>query len=110
MKKQAIFIYDPKSKKLVEVCDLRALSPEQFDSFVREAKKNAQELINAKEEKERIKDLEHQKVINDLQEQINNLSAIIKHILGYENLEDDVIQDILYFGEEPKQEDQPNVQ
>ena len=110
MKKQAIFIYDLKSNKMVEVCDLRALTPEQFDNFVREAKANAKALVKQAEEKENLKELEHQKVVNDLQEQINNLRFVIKHILGYEELGDDVIQDILYFGEEPKQEDQPNVQ
>ena len=86
MKKPVIFIYDNRTGKLIQVCDVRDLTSEQFASFNKEAKKNLKEKL--KEETEKARELEKQ--YNEDQDKINkelaNLKKVCKHLLGWEEL------------------------
>ena len=100
MKKQVIFIYDNYSGKLIKIADVRSLSDKDFVHFNEEAKTN----LKAKIEKEReIKEQEekkHQEQIKELQDQITELRAVVKHLLGWEEQSDEMLAHLLRVEEE----------
>ena len=89
MKKQAVFIYDPKSKKMVEVCDVRSLTSEQFESFVKVASENVKAITQAKKDEESAKEQAYQETIENLQSQIDELKRQVNYLLGEDQPEEE---------------------
>lgn len=105
MKKQVVFIYDPRSNKLIRVADVKSLSTEAFFKFEEEAKKNLNLLLDEEDQEKRNNELRFQEIIQDLSKQIDDLRSILKHLLGYEELEEEAMKTILY-GKEEKVDDE----
>ena len=91
MKKQVVFVYDLESRKLIEVNDVKDLTPQQFIDFSNQAEKN----LRTKLEELKQKELAKQAEIDGLQNQINDLRLLILHLLGINNLEEEKINELL---------------
>lgn len=95
MKKQIIFIYDPKTEKLTQVCDVRSVNPDKVIELTQEAKNNAHEILKAEEdEKEELLKI-YKETVHSLQVQISDLRAVVKYLLGYNHFEEPVIKMLL---------------
>ena len=88
MKKQAIFIYDPKENALVQVCDVRDLTPDQFEKYSKTAKESARKILCEQEKRQKRKDEKLQEKFDKLNERIDKLENIICKILGVNKIED----------------------
>ena len=108
MKKQAIFIYDSRTNKLVQVCDVRDLSSDQFESFSKQAKVNIAKILREQDNKEKALENTIDKLYDEHQHQLNNLRSLVKHLLGIETLSEEQINEMLYIFNEESQEDQSN--
>lgn len=88
MKKQVIFIYDPFTDRLVQVCDVRSLTPEQLDSFTKIAKSNTKEKIATLQKKYAELEQKYEIDIKELQDQITDLQVAVAHLLGFTEFEE----------------------
>lgn len=91
MIKKSIIIRDAETGKITQICDVRDLTVEKFHSFTEQAQANVAEIEKEKraaKEEERSNDLQEKR---KLQDQIDNLTKIICHLLGYEELEENEI-------------------
>lgn len=104
MKKPVIFIFDPKTGKLISVCDVRNVTPDQFIDYSKEAEINTKAKLKEIDEKERIKEQNHKQDINELQVQIDGLKAVISYLLGSKELTEEEINHILSESEETPNE------
>ena len=50
MKKQVIFIYDPETEELTQVCDVRSVEPQKISELTHQAKVNSHAILKSKEE------------------------------------------------------------
>lgn len=100
MKKNVVFIYDHYSGKLIKVADVRGLSESDFVRFNDEAKANLKVKIERERKNEEEKEQKHYEQIKDLQDQITELKAVIKHLLGWEEQSDEMLGHLLRVEEE----------
>lgn len=106
MKNQVVFIYDPRTKKLINVCDVRSLTPEQFESFSLEAKKNLAEQIKKQDETWKEMEETYRKEQKETKEQIKALIKLVEHLLGLKDLELIEIDNLLAISEGEKHEEE----
>lgn len=95
MKKPVIFIYDSRTEKLIQVCDVRDLTTDQFASFSKEAKKNLKEKIKEEDLKNRELEKHLNKEFEDLKRENHNVKKVLRHLLGWEELDTLELETIL---------------
>ena len=100
MKKNVVFIYDHYFGKLIKVADVRGLSESDFVRFNDEAKSNLKAKIERERKNEEEREQKHYEQIKDLQDQITELKAVIKHLLGWEEQSDEMLGHLLRVEEE----------
>ena len=105
MKKQVVFIYDPRSNKLIRVADVKSLTTEAFLNFSEQANKNLKLQLEEEAQTKKEEELKFKKIIADLESEIDGLRSIIAHLLGFGELDEGQITTILY-GEEEAQNDE----
>ena len=88
MKKQAIFIYDPHGKGLVQVCDVRDLTPEQFEQYTKTAKEVTRKILCEEEKAQARKEKKLQEKFDALNKRIEKLENIICRIFGVDTYEE----------------------
>lgn len=99
MKKQIILFYDPRTKKLIDVCDVRSVDPVKCDQFSKEAKINLERKIREEDEKaakERARQIEENL---QLHSEINELRLVVSHLLGLVELSEEEINSYLHLEE-----------
>lgn len=104
MNKQVTFIYDLRKRKLVSVNDVRSLSPEKCDKFVKEAEENLNAIIKEEDKKQLEKEQELKLKIEQLQNQIDDLKLVVRHLLGLSELEEEELEKKLSIEEEESNE------
>lgn len=106
MKKQCIFILDPKSQKLVQVCDVRDLTSAEFESLSNQAKKNITLILKKEEENKRAEEQKHQKEIDELQNQISDLQLAVSHLLGLDEFDEETLKEFIRYEKKEGQENE----
>lgn len=95
MKKPVIFIYDNETGKLIQVCDVRDLTSEQFAKFSTEAKKNLKEKLKEETEKKLEFDATYDRDQKNIGKELHDLKRVLKHLLGWEELDNLELESIL---------------
>ena len=106
MVKKAILIYDARSGKLTQVCDVRDLELAKFDNFKKEAKENIKAIIKEQDEREAKREEEHQREISNLKLEINSLKLLIANLYGFVEFEESDIKKELGIPEEEQSNEQ----
>ena len=104
MKTKVVFIYN-ENGKLIQVADVRSLESDAFSHWDGTAKANVKAILEENRKNELERERKYQEDINNLQSQINDLRAAVRHILGLECYSDDVIKALLREGEEEPNEE-----
>lgn len=102
MKTKVVFIYN-ENGKLIQVADVRSLESEDFSHWDGTAKANVKAILEENRKNELDRERKYKEDINNLQSQINDLRAVVRHILGLECYSDDVIKELLR-----EEEEEPN--
>lgn len=95
MKKPVIFIYEPKTNKIISVCDVRDISSDQFIEYSKEAKKNLKEYLISSENLKKQEKLEHDNQIQKLESEIGKLKRLVGYLLGKYDVTEEEIDEIL---------------
>ena len=110
MVKKTILIYDARSGKLTQVCDVRDLELAKFDNFKKEAKENIKAIIKEQDEREAEKEKKYNETIDDIQKRIMQLNLAIRYLLGWKEISDEDLKALLHAEEEPIEEEPINEQ
>ena len=102
MKTKVVFIYN-ENGKLIQVADVRSLETDAFSHWDGTAKANVKAILEENRKNELDRERKYKEDINNLQSQINDLRAVVRHILGLECYSDDVIKELLR-----EEEEEPN--
>lgn len=97
MNKQVIFIYDLETNKILDVQDVRSMTPEKFVEFQKEARKNR--IAKVKADQKKVDD-RMQKVCNTFNfyaRKIDGLQRVVAHILGLKELDEETIKKYIEF-------------
>lgn len=109
MKKQAILIYDPESKELIAVSDVRFFDSDKFESLSKEANKNLKAILKKHDEEERAKETKRMQHVDrlylSLKNEIYNLQHAIAHLLGYEEFDEDQLREFINCHEEKTEQE-----
>lgn len=103
MIKKCVVKYDELGKP-IELVEIKEFTdPRVLEEFKRTCDTNKSNYLKRLKEKAEIEQKEKEKVANDiksLQEENNSLKMVISHILGYDELEEDKLKQILGVNED----------
>lgn len=97
MNKQVILIYDLETNKILDVQDIRSMTPEKFVEFQKEARKNRNTKI--KEDKKKVDDRMQEicDTFNFYAKKIDGLQRVVAHLLGLKELDEEAIKKYIEF-------------
>lgn len=97
MNKQVILIYDLETNKILDVQDVRSMTPEKFAEFQKEARKNRIAKVKADQKKVDDRMQEVCDTFNFYAKKIDALQRVIAHILGLKELDEETIKKYIEF-------------
>lgn len=97
MNKQVILIYDLETNKILDVQDIRSMTPEKFAEFQKEARKNriAKVKVDQKKVDDRMQKISN--TFNFYARKIDGLQRVVAHLLGLKELDDETIKKYIEF-------------
>lgn len=104
MKAKVVFIYN-ENGKLIQVADVRSLETDAFSHWDGTAKANVKAILEENRKNELERERKYQEDINDLQLQICDLRAVVRHILGLDFYDEKLIKHFLRIQEEEPNEE-----
>jgi tRNA U34 5-carboxymethylaminomethyl modifying enzyme MnmG/GidA len=108
MNKQVILIYDLETNKILDVQDVRSMTPEKFAEFQKEAKKNLKEKIKEEHLKNREFEKSLKEQFEELRKENHDMKRVLRHLLGWEELDTLELEAILReIVQEPQTEGEP---
>ncbi len=97
MNKQVILIYDLETNKILDVQDIRSMTPEKFAEFQKEARKNRTAKVKADQKKVDDRMQEISDTFNFYARKIDALQRVVAHLLGLKELDDETIKKYIEF-------------
>lgn len=82
MKKQAVFIYDLESDKIVQVCDVRDVPTDKFEELCRKAEERAKQVLDEKKKIRYALIAQFEESIKELKTENAKLKKVLTYILG----------------------------
>ena len=97
MNKQVIIIYDLETNEVLDVQDIRSMTPEKFAEFQKEARKNR--IAKVKKDQKKVDDRmqEISDTFNFYARKIDALQRVAAHLLGLKELDDETIKKYIEF-------------
>lgn len=97
MNKQVILIYDLETNKILDVQDVRSMTPEKFAEFQKEARKNRITKVKVDQKKVDDRMQEISDTFNFYARKIDGLQRVVAHLLGLKELDDETIKKYIEF-------------